>query len=100
MKGGPYYCRHGIMVAINSPLSEHVAIVEKALHASFLTAIVVDLFMDAFLIGNYWCGRSGCDDYYGRVLIGLTLATTVTACPIRMPYLWPLWDDYGTEEEN
>ena len=71
---------------------------KKALHVSFLAAIVVDSYVDEFLIGITGAAGQGATIVMAGSLsvemsfVGLTLATAITACPIRMPYPWPWWD--------
>merc|ERR1712238_96096 len=70
-----------------SGLSEHVAIVEKALPLSFLAAIVVDSFMDGFLIGITGAAGPGATIIMAGSLsvemsfVGLTLATACHGMP-------------------
>jgi len=68
-------------------LSEHVAVVEKALPMSFLAAIVVDSFMDGFLIGITGAAGPGATIIMAGSLsvemsfVGLTLATACHGMP-------------------
>merc|ERR1719162_2499187 len=68
-------------------LSEHVAIVDKALPLSFLAAIVVDSFMDGFLIGITGAAGPGATIIMAGSLsvemsfVGLTLATACHGMP-------------------
>jgi len=68
-------------------ITEHVAIVEKALPMSFLAAIVVDSFMDGFLIGITGAAGPGATIIMAGSLsvemsfVGLTLATACHGMP-------------------